>query len=94
MRLMAAWASVKIVAFSGVVCGFQCPDEGGTTPHRRPPGCSPVWGLIPIQWRLFYHVTAYPAAPLSSRDPSVGMVRGALCLRLGLSPLPPELVPR
>jgi len=44
IRLMAAWASMKIVTLSGMVC-FSPPIpvslQGRSTLRRRPPCCSP-----------------------------------------------------
>jgi len=30
-----------------------------------------MWAFLPAQLRPFFHTTAYPTAPFSSRDPSV-----------------------
>jgi hypothetical protein len=45
----------------------------------------PMWFLTPTQDCPFCHATAYPVAPLSSRDPSVNMVIAG-CLPLLPSP--------
>jgi len=82
---MAAWQSAKTVTrpsmwfLDATACSALARAAHSVSYASWP---QPMWVLWPFQEGPFFHTTAYPVAPFSSRDPSVKIVSPGRLARL------------